>query len=397
MKDLFFLLNHIYSLYEIPIYCFDEDTCIYKTSSEISEGDPLIVDKRLRDEIINNCPDSLMLRLENSTILYGICKSDDRFNCMIGPISVRLLNGNELHHFKIKHGLLNFNDFKIKIGSVTKAASVLSLIHERLNNQQIDSWKILDNFYFKDNDKKVTSKDLYQYHFQNSELSRDHLTYQVEKDIMAAISSGDIDFLKASIKPNMIEYVGLVSKTPYKQLEYTFVSGITMFTRAAIDGGVSPDAAYQISDLYIQKIAECKTEMDLQRISMNAKLDLCAAVCHAKSLKNDLYYIEKCKRYIIKNLHKQFTLEDIASAIGMSKCYLTNQFSKHENKSLKQYTHEERIRASQNMLKYSDQSITAIANYLCFNSQSHFGNVFKKVTGMTPHAYRLKYKTASFL
>ena len=69
---------------------------------------------------------------------------------------------------------------------------------------------------------------------------------------MAAISSGDSDSLKASMKPSMIEHVGILSKTPFKQLEYTFVSGITMFTRAAIDGGVSPiwHIKYQI---YIYK------------------------------------------------------------------------------------------------------------------------------------------------
>ena len=154
--------------------------------------------------------------------------------------------------------------------------------------------------------------------------------------------------------------------------------------------------AYQISDLYIQKLAECKTEMDLQRISLNAKLDLCEAVRHAKSQKHSLYYIEQCKLYIIQNLYKQFSLEDIASAVGISKCYISNLFSKKENKTIKQYIHEERIRVAQNMLKYSDQSIPIIANYLCYNSQSHFGSIFKNINGMTPLAYRLKYKTASF-
>ena len=66
------MLNHIYSLYEIPIYCFDKGTCIYRTNSDISEGDPLLIDRNLRDDIINSCQESLMLKSENNSILYGI-------------------------------------------------------------------------------------------------------------------------------------------------------------------------------------------------------------------------------------------------------------------------------------------------------------------------------------
>ena len=43
------------------------------------------------------------------------------------------------------------------------------------------------------------------------------------------------------------------------------------------------------------------------------------------------------------------------------------------------------------MLRYSEYDVKEIANYLAFCSQSYFGNVFKKETGMSPAKYRRKY------
>ena len=50
-----------------------------------------------------------------------------------------------------------------------------------------------------------------------------------------------------------------------------------------------------------------------------------------------------------------------------------------------------RIEAAGNMLKFSDYSCIDISNYLCFSSESHFIQVFKKHTGYTPKIYREKF------
>ncbi|MBO6215767.1 MAG: AraC family transcriptional regulator [Lachnospiraceae bacterium] len=42
-------------------------------------------------------------------------------------------------------------------------------------------------------------------------------------------------------------------------------------------------------------------------------------------------------------------------------------------------------------------SYTKIATYLGFSSQSHFGKVFKSITGMTPRKYRETYMSEDFM
>lgn len=55
-----------------------------------------------------------------------------------------------------------------------------------------------------------------------------------------------------------------------------------------------------------------------------------------------------------------------------------------------------RIERAANLLKYSYASISEISDYVCFNSQSHFGSIFKQYMQMTPRQYREKYKQKEF-
>ncbi|MGN0840252.1 MAG: helix-turn-helix transcriptional regulator [Candidatus Ornithospirochaeta sp.] len=56
--------------------------------------------------------------------------------------------------------------------------------------------------------------------------------------------------------------------------------------------------------------------------------------------------------------------------------------------TIDEYVIECRLREAKSLLKYTDKSLTEISNYLCFSSQSHFQNLFKKHYGITPLKYR---------
>ena len=56
----------------------------------------------------------------------------------------------------------------------------------------------------------------------------------------------------------------------------------------------------------------------------------------------------------------------------------------------------EKIKLVEKMLTYSPYSYVEIAAYLGFASQSHMGAEFKRLTGMTPRAYRNRYQKDDF-
>ena len=64
---------------------------------------------------------------------------------------------------------------------------------------------------------------------------------------------------------------------------------------------------------------------------------------------------------------------------------------------LQDYINEVRVERSANLLIYSDEPLSMIAEYVNFPSQSYFGRIFKEKKGMTPRQYREKYKPAEFI
>jgi AraC-like DNA-binding protein len=119
-------------------------------------------------------------------------------------------------------------------------------------------------------------------------------------------------------------------------------------------------------------------------------LEFTELVRRAKEEKSSLTYVDACKAYIEKNLRKNLQVGDIAPAIGLSRTYLSRLFHQAEGITVQQYIQKEKCRHAAQMLQYTDYSISQIAQYFGFSSQSYFGTCFQTWYGMTPNAYRKK-------
>ena len=94
--------------------------------------------------------------------------------------------------------------------------------------------------------------------------------------------------------------------------------------------------------------------------------------------------------YINDCLAQQIKLKDLAEFLGMSQFHFSRLFKRSTGLSPHQYVMQKRIELAQQLLK-KDISIADIALSCGFNSQSHLGKYFRKMTGTTPSAYRKKY------
>jgi AraC-like DNA-binding protein len=97
-------------------------------------------------------------------------------------------------------------------------------------------------------------------------------------------------------------------------------------------------------------------------------------------------FFEHLEQYYDEPLH----VNDAARMCAVSPCYFVNLFKEVTGQSFVPYLNHFRVAKAQGLLVDSSKSISAIAMDTGFCTQSYFGMVFRRVTGMTPLAYRLQ-------
>ncbi|MBR8839560.1 MAG: helix-turn-helix transcriptional regulator [Stigonema ocellatum SAG 48.90 = DSM 106950] len=96
--------------------------------------------------------------------------------------------------------------------------------------------------------------------------------------------------------------------------------------------------------------------------------------------------------YINDNLEKDLTLAEVAAVVGMSMYHFSRLFKQSTRFSPHQYVLNCRIEKAKRLLARTEEAIDQISQQVGFQNQSHFTNVFRKLMGTTPKAYRKQTK-----
>ena len=233
--------------------------------------------------------------------------------------------------------------------------------------------------------------------FENHENNVHHNPYDQEMREFGSIENGDLIQLEKSLQEDYDGTIGTLAKDPLRNLKNLGIVLVTLASRAAIRGGLSPEISFSLSDSYIQQIEECKDLALVAPLAHKAEFQYAEMVHEIKEKQKGILKkqknprINKCKDFIFSHLHDRITLEDLAVEADCNPNYLSQLFKECEGISISGYILQEKINRAKNLLIYSDYSYIEIATYLGFSSQSHLGTQFKKHTGYTLRQYREIY------
>lgn len=243
--------------------------------------------------------------------------------------------------------------------------------------------------------KKITEEEietiLNRNKFINSENELRRLPMKQEVEFLDKIRQGRYQDISVHNYSEIEKNMGFGVKERRRHFEYNTAAGIAVAARAAIEGGLNPDDAFDIGDTMMQKLEQAKTIDDMHDILELTGVVFARAVYNARKCKNS-YLLEQCKIYISRNIFKKITLTDLAKYVGSNPSYLSRVFSQKEGITLQEYIQKEKVNVALNLLRYSDNSIAETAQYMGFQSQSNFSAVFKKWKHMSPSEYRNSVK-----
>ena len=227
-----------------------------------------------------------------------------------------------------------------------------------------------------------------EYTLEQEDDASDNHTYKEEQVLLEVIRHGDVERAKINVNVDFPKYPQAVSYSQKRNEEYMAVVVIALSARAAIEGGVTSQESFALSDVYLRRVAATQTIEDIIRVRNSAIISFTELVAARRAKKRSRSYVEDCKKYIASHIFKKISVSDIADELALNSVYLERIFKESEGISISRYIQKEKINRAQNLLVYSDRSIMEISDYLSFSSQSHFGKVFRQETGMTPRQYR---------
>ncbi|MCM1345391.1 MAG: AraC family transcriptional regulator, partial [Muribaculaceae bacterium] len=220
-------------------------------------------------------------------------------------------------------------------------------------------------------------------------------TYREERRILDAVQTGNVEDA-VRLSKELDVNVGRLGAGETEHWRNLSIVAVTLCARAAIEGGVAPSAAYRLSGFYIYKCTECKEIPQILTYRNHAVEELAKRVREQKEKRHTSSYTEQCKDYVYAHYREKIYLDSIADALGISGSYLSRLFKKETGVSLQDFINDVRVEKAVNLLLYSEETLSRIAEYVGFPSQSYLGKIFKQKLQMTPKRYRELHKPTEF-
>ena len=278
-----------------------------------------------------------------------------------------------------------FCDLMVQVPLVNlyQLKSLLCLLVRLAHRQDITA----ENVLFVDN-TAAHSADLSDALFKLREDAEFHLSVDHEAGVCSAIEAGDVELLQQRLLAPSQGKVGCMSSIPLQQQKYSFISFATLLTRAAIRGGLSSEIAFNLSDVYCQRM-DVQTEIPaVEQLMFTMAMDICRRVADAKNSGVQSNAVKACIAYISAHLHDDLRLEALSLHCGLCSRSLSIRFKAEVGCGIPEYIHKEKLREARYLLTNTDFALADIACFLNYPTQSYFTQIFKKYEGRTPQQYR---------
>jgi AraC-like DNA-binding protein len=307
---------------------------------------------------------------------------------ILGPFFIDDVSQNKLDLMLLRKGI--GKKFREQITSVISTLPVIS-------------WNLMQDYCIMMcnaiTDKQIRRSDIF---FHSDQIIEDltadasavsqepmtHGTYLAEQKMLQMVRDGNMEVLNYMHELASVGQLGkLANGDSLRQMQNSLEVSVILFSRAAIDGGLSPELSLSLTDHYFQLIEAIHSIGELSPIASAMQRDFVERV-HQIKMQQYSKPIAMCCDFITLHLEEPLSIAELAAQIGYSDYYCSKKFKKETGMSPQQYIKKARLEAAANLLAATNDDISEIASRYQFGSLSYFSDCFKKAYGMSPSEYR---------
>ncbi|MEZ4887746.1 MAG: helix-turn-helix domain-containing protein [Chitinophagales bacterium] len=101
--------------------------------------------------------------------------------------------------------------------------------------------------------------------------------------------------------------------------------------------------------------------------------------------------IKKAQKFIEKNVHEKISVDELTAMATLGRRSFERRFKKATNNTVQEYIHRIKMEAAKRSFETSRKNINEVMFEVGYTDTKSFRTIFKKITGLTPVAYRNKY------
>lgn len=215
-----------------------------------------------------------------------------------------------------------------------------------------------------------------------------HGTYQAEQEMVRMVREGDLSLIEQINRMSMTGTTGqLAPGNTLRSMKNAVFVCLTLFSRAAIEGGLSPESSLSLADKYFLSVEQAKNISELTSVTYALQRDYVERV-HAVRTRGLCRETEGACSYIARHLEDEITLSELACGAGYTEYYFSKKFKQETGLSPRDFIKDKRLEKAALLLRTTDLAVQEVASRLQFCSLSYFTDSFRKKYGVSPTKFR---------
>lgn len=388
-----YMLCHLAGVFHTGVFCQKKGQLI--SYEDNPEYNPIYSNEALRISLIHRTgiqKEPVIVR--DDFQMFYICVKQESVYYMMGPFSIQVMSRAERHRFYHFYGIDEKWEKNLHYHTIMEILQIAGMFGKIITGGEYTDQQLVDaNYHSVTSEAEHQEQIWFDIKSENEDIYRH--TYQEERRILDAVKMGDVEEA-VRLSKEMDVNIGRLGESEIEHWRNLAIVAITLCARAAIEGGVMPAVSYRLSGFYINKSTMCKDITQILIYRNHAIEELASRVREKKNRQHISSYVEQCKDYVYGHYREKIYLDDIADTLGISGSYLSRLFKKETGIRFQDFINDVRVEKAANLLIYSEESLSGIAEYVKFPSQSYLGKIFKQKMQMSPKQYRELHKPAEF-
>lgn len=388
-EKLSFLCELIRCSYPIPLSVYDSAGTLVHTDSESESLQQMFVGTGCLDYAVRFTGKAPLCLSSLLGLLWGAAytgEGDQRRVYVIGPVlnaelprkTIEDTARRHLTEPKLRSDFVGFMS-ELPVVPFPLFQHYMLMLHDCLNGERVS-----------------VSEIEYQKSIQQEGAGREkrpfrdrHQTYMAEKQLLYHVREGDMNYRSAQARASSLSTgVRIKAQNPITQALISTTGFTALCTRAAIEGGLSPDTAYTVGDAYIQAMIDCGSVSELGALNHRMYEDFIQRVHKQRQNTALSGPVSECCEYIQLHPEEELSIAVLARLTGYSDYYLSRKFKKEMHMSIHEYIDCVRIERAKMLLETTKESVADIAATLHYCSSTYFSDTFRHITGKLPTEYR---------